>query len=136
MSVTGAPVSYAVVLPRRRRSTRARVAVLATAGLVAGLLSTVPTGRAHAAEPDIAVGAVATASSVENAGTPAANAVDGDLTTRWGSAWADPQSLQVDLGAQASISGVVLQWEAAFGVAYTVDVSADATAWTTVATET
>jgi beta-glucosidase len=111
--------------------------VAAALSLLVSILTALPAGRARAAaEPNIAVGAVATASSVENSGTAAANAVDGDLTTRWGSAWSDPQWLQVDLGAQADISGVVLHWEAAFGSAYTIDVSSDATAWTTVSTVT
>ena len=119
------------------RPVRAWLAVLATLSLLVSVLTTLPAGRARAvAEPNIAIGAVATASSVENSGTSAANAVDGDLTTRWGSAWSDPQWLQVDLGAQADISGMVLHWEASFGVAYTLDVSADATTWTTVDTQT
>ncbi|MDX6221570.1 MAG: beta-glucosidase, partial [Frankiales bacterium] len=119
-----------------RRPVRAWLAVLAALSLLTALLTALPARPARAAEPNIALGAVATASSVENAGTSAGNAVDGDLTTRWGSAWSDPQWLQVDLGAQADISGVVLHWEASYGVAYTIDVSADASAWTTVATVT
>jgi beta-glucosidase-like glycosyl hydrolase len=74
----------------------------------------------------------ATASSAENAGTPAAAAVDGDAGTRWASAFSDPQWIQVDLGASASVCQVVLNWEAAYATAFQVQVSADATTWSTV----
>ena len=88
--------------------------------------------RADAADPLLSQGRPATASSTENGGTPAANAVDGDNGTRWGSAFSDPQWLRVDLGATATVSRVVLRWEAAFARAFTVQTSADGTAWTTV----
>ena len=45
----------------------------------------------------------ATASSTENGGTPASAAVDGNTGTRWSSAAADPQWLQVDLGSSQEI---------------------------------
>jgi hypothetical protein len=77
-------------------------------------------------------GKPATASSVENTGTPAANAVDGSTTTRWSSAFADPQWLQVDLGASDTISQVVLNWEAAFASGFQIQTSPDGTNWTTV----
>jgi lysophospholipase L1-like esterase len=63
-------------------------------------------------------------------------AVDGDLGTRWGSKFADPQWIRVDLGAVRPISQVRLFWEAAFAKAYRIDVSDDATAWHTVFTTT
>ncbi|MEV8515439.1 discoidin domain-containing protein [Dactylosporangium sp. NPDC051484] len=74
----------------------------------------------------------ATASSVENAGLSAANAVDGSATTRWSSAFADPQWLQVDLGAAHQVNRVVLNWEAAYARAFQIQTSADGVAWTTV----
>jgi hypothetical protein len=77
-------------------------------------------------------GKPATASSVENTGTPAANAVDGSTTTRWSSAFTDPQWLQVDLGASDTISQVVLNWEAAFASAFQIQTSPDGTNWTTI----
>ncbi|MFC7592737.1 discoidin domain-containing protein [Nonomuraea antimicrobica] len=57
--------------------------------------------------------------------------MDGDAGTRWSSAFADPQWIQVDLGATASISQVELSWEAAYATAFQVQVSADGGAWTT-----
>jgi beta-glucosidase len=74
----------------------------------------------------------ATASSVENAGTPASAAVDGNTGTRWSSQFSDPQWLQVDLGATATVSQVVLNWEAAYASAYQIQVSGDASTWTSI----
>ncbi len=78
----------------------------------------------------------ATASSTENAGTPAKNAFDGDTATRWSSAAADPQWLRVDLGSVREICEVGLSWEAAYGRDFTIQSSADGTNWTTLKTVT
>ncbi|MGW4467094.1 DUF1996 domain-containing protein [Micromonospora sp. NPDC004704] len=77
-------------------------------------------------------GRPALASSTELGESPAAAAFDGNGTTRWGSSWSDPQWLRVDLGATASISEVVLQWEAAYARAFQIQTSPDGNAWTTV----
>jgi hypothetical protein len=74
----------------------------------------------------------ATASSTENAGTAAANAVDGNTGTRWSSGFSDPQWLQVDLGATHPISRAVLNWEAAYGRAFQLQTSNDGATWTTI----
>ncbi|GAA1653371.1 discoidin domain-containing protein [Catellatospora bangladeshensis] len=81
---------------------------------------------------NVAQGKPATASSVENAGTPASNAVDGNTGTRWSSAFADPQWLQIDLGATTAICQVVLTWEGAYATAYQIQVSSNASTWTSV----
>jgi len=81
---------------------------------------------------NIAQGKPATASSQENAGTAAANAVDGSGTTRWSSAFTDPQWLRVDLGSTQSICKVVLNWEAAYATAYQIQVSPDGSTWTSI----
>ncbi len=78
----------------------------------------------------------ATASSVENATYPASAAVDASATTRWSSAFSDPQWIQVDLGATYTVSRVRLQWEAAYGSAYQIQTSANGTTWTTARTVT
>jgi hypothetical protein len=93
---------------------------------------TLPSTQAHAADTLLSQGRTATASSTENAGTPAADAVDGNTGTRWSSAFSDPQWLEVDLGASASIDKVVLNWETAYGKAYQIQTSADGTNWTSV----
>ena len=74
-----------------------------------------------------ALGHPASASTVENAGTPASAAFDGNGTTRWSSAFADPQWVQVDLGATATVCGVTLTWEAAYARAFQIQVSGSAT---------
>lgn len=56
----------------------------------------------------VGTGRPTTASPAENAGTPASAAFDGCNNTRWSSAAADPQWLQVDLGSPQDICGVPL----------------------------
>ncbi len=70
----------------------------------------------------------ATASSIE-AGTAGA-AFDGNLATRWGSLFADPQWLRVDLGSTQSICRVVLHWEAAYARSFQIQTSPDGNTWT------
>ncbi|MFJ5265609.1 discoidin domain-containing protein [Streptomyces sp. NPDC088387] len=90
-----------------------------------------PAPPAQAAEVLLSQGKPATASSTEGAfGAPAA--VDGDLGTRWSSAFADPQWIRIDLGASTRISRVALNWEAAYGRAFRIEVSDNAQDWTPV----
>ena len=92
---------------------------------------------ATAAPANAALDKPATASSTENAGTPASAAVDASTTTRWASRLADPQWIQVDLGSTQTICRVVLSWEAAYGRAYQVQTSGSATGpWTTISSTT
>jgi len=93
---------------------------------------TIGSGGGTCGTTNLALNKPATASSSENAGTPAASAVDGDAGTRWSSAFSDPQWLQVDLGSSTAICKVVLQWETASGKAYQIQTSADGTNWTTI----
>ncbi|GAB4050107.1 ThuA domain-containing protein [Catellatospora paridis] len=81
---------------------------------------------------DLALNRPAVASSTENATYPASAAVDGQAATRWASAFSDPQWIYVDLGSSKTINRVKLTWEAAYGSAYQVQTSNDATNWTTV----
>jgi hypothetical protein len=91
-------------------------------------------GEADAADSLISQGKPATASSTESATFPASAAVDGNPGTRWSSAFSDPQWLQVDLGANATITSVVLDWEGAYARNFTVRASANGTNWTTLNT--
>jgi hypothetical protein len=100
--------------------------------LVPVLLGFLAAPRGASAQTLLSQGKTATASSLENAGTPASAAVDGNTGTRWSSAFSDPQWIAVDLGATATISKVVLSWEAAYGKAYQIQTSSDASAWTTI----
>ncbi|MFB7862056.1 discoidin domain-containing protein [Streptomyces sp. NPDC056069] len=121
--------------PPRRTTTLSLL--LAAVLLVTGGLVLASTGRAAAADPLLSRGKAATSSSDEDATLTPAKAFDGDTSTRWASAeGSDPQWLRVDLGAAAVVSRVRLKWEAAYGKAYRVEISADGTTWTTLATET
>src|ERR1700726_1141440 len=103
------------------------LALVATLALVAG-----PSGRANAASTLLSQGQPATASSVENAGFPASNAVDGNTGTRWSSAFSDPQWLEVDLGSSQTICQVTLNWEAAYATGFQIQVSTDNSTWTSI----
>ncbi|MBB5868179.1 hypothetical protein F4553_001558 [Allocatelliglobosispora scoriae] len=108
----------------------------ATVALVSSLLVVQPAGPASAADTLLSQGQPATASSIEGAGLGAALAVDGNNGTRWSSQASDPQWLQVDLGASATVNQFVLQWEAAYAKSFQLQVSTDATNWTTIYTTT
>jgi hypothetical protein len=58
--------------------------------------------------------------------------VDGNTTTRWSSAFSDPQWIYVDLQATININRVKLNWEAAYGKSYQIQVSSNAVDWTTI----
>ena len=101
--------------------------------LLAALAAIVPLASATAAETLLSQGKPVLASSSEGAGTPAEAAVDGSAGTRWASQFSDPQWIRVDLGATATISRVVLQWEAAYATAFQIQTSADGnTNWQTI----
>ncbi|MGY4539920.1 hypothetical protein ACVW0P_004361 [Mucilaginibacter sp. UYNi724] len=75
---------------------------------------------------NIALNAPVTVSSLEAGATyPGSAAVDGAITgARWSSAFSDPQSIIIDLGNTYTVSQVTLYWEAAYGKAYSIDISA------------
>jgi hypothetical protein len=100
--------------------------------LVTGLVTAPASAAASCGTTNLALNRPATASSLENAGLPASNAVDGNAATRWSSQFSDPQWIQVDLGSTQSVCQVVLQWETASGKAYQLQTSNDATNWTTI----
>src|SRR5947207_3277905 len=70
---------------------------------------------AQAQSVNLALNRPVIVSSTENGSFPASAAVDGSTTTRWGSAFSDPQWIYVDLGATTTISRVILRWETAYG---------------------
>lgn len=63
---------------------------------------------------------------------PASYAVDGNLSTRWATAWSDPQWIYVDLGATYNINEVWLDWENAYAKSFQIQVSANTNSWTTI----
>jgi beta-glucosidase len=110
------------------RSPRRRLLIGVATLLFAYLAVVVPS--AHAALTLLSQGRPTTASSTENAGTPASSATDGNDGTRWSSAFADPQWLQVDLGATQAITQVTLHWETARAATFKIQVATTGTAWT------
>ncbi len=86
----------------------------------------------EAVAPNLAEGMPVTASSTRAADVSPGNAADGSLTTRWGSNYADPQWIYVDLGSSQPIAKVMLHWESAYGKEYQIQVSDNTTDWTTV----
>ncbi len=88
---------------------------------------------------NLALNKTATASSVQQPNT-ANLAVDGSLTTRWGSITAgapptppvtgvDPSWLEVDLGSVQSFNTVYIYWENAYAANYTIQYSTDNVNW-------
>ncbi|TXD52703.1 MULTISPECIES: discoidin domain-containing protein [unclassified Polaribacter] len=74
----------------------------------------------------------ATASSEAQA---ASLAFDQNSGTRWESATTDIEWIYIDLGNTFDVDGVNLNWEGAFGEDYVIQVSSDASSWTTVYTQ-
>src|SRR5689334_7202608 len=95
----------------RKRTLLALLALLAAYAVVTQ-------GRAGAASTLLSQGKPTTASSIENGGTVAANATDGNAGTRWSSQFSDPQWIQVDLGTTATIDSVKLIWETAYATRF------------------
>ncbi|SEU19994.1 glycosyl hydrolase [Stigmatella erecta] len=96
------------------------------------LYVSLPTATPPTTDPNKHVPVAAMASSSEGAGTVAGNAIDGSLSTRWSSAFSDPQYLMVDYGATKTFNRVKIQWEAAYGKEYQVQTSANGSTWTTI----
>ncbi len=123
------------MLPRRRW--RVAGIVIATLSVAAALLSaaTIGAGSAAAAScgtTNLALHQPTTASSIQGPSWPASNATDGNLSTRWSSAFSDPQWLQVDLGSTQPICQVVIHWETAYAKAFQIQTSSDNSTWTTI----
>jgi len=117
----------------RRRPALVVPLILALFALYLSVAGAAGTARAATCgTADAALNHPATASSTENGSFPAGAAVDGNSGTRWSSAFSDPQWLQVDLGSSQQICQVVLTWETAYGKAFQLQTSNDATNWTTV----
>ncbi|GAA5483428.1 glycosyl hydrolase 2 galactose-binding domain-containing protein [Haloferula sargassicola] len=81
----------------------------------------------HAASRNLALNRPAKASSVKD--HAAANAVDGDPSTRWSSEYADQQWIAVDLGSPKKVGSVELSWEAAYAPEYRIETSVNGKSW-------
>ncbi|MBR1929893.1 MAG: discoidin domain-containing protein [Lachnospiraceae bacterium] len=82
---------------------------------------------------NVAAGKTITAST-ELGGNVAANAVDGNPTSRWESVQGkeDAEWLLIDLGDTYTVDSFKLTWENASAAKYTIEVSADGNEWKTV----
>lgn len=96
--------------------------VAAACGVLAFLLVAAPS---PAGATGLLLNGTATASSQEGPAFAAANARDADPSTRWSSAFADDQWLQVDLRGITKINEVGLHWETAYAKTYKIQLSDD-----------
>lgn len=94
--------------------------------------SAAPTHTAPSTVALLSQGRPTVTSSLENDSLAGSNAVDGNPSTRWGSAWSDPQWISVDLGSVRVVSHVRLTWETAYARSYQVQTSLDNKNWITV----
>jgi hypothetical protein len=146
-AVSGA-TSYTWTLPSGWSGSSTSTSINTTAGSTGGTISVKANnacGSGTARTLTVTVGSTAsnlalnkavTVSSVEAAGLEGNKAVDGNAATRWASVYTDPQWIYVDLGATYDINRVKITWEAAYATAYQVQVSANASAWTSIKTVT
>ncbi len=119
LTVTAAPVA-----PTQPSSCSAGATDAAIPGFCNG---PIPAGA------NLAFKKVASSSGDENSNVlPPSAAFDGDLTSRWSSAFADAEWLQVDLGSVQAIGQVVLRWERAYGTKYQILTSPDGVKFTPV----
>ncbi len=72
---------------------------------------------------------VVTASTTESYEYPASNLIDGNLSTRWASDFADNQEILIDLRESKFIDKIVLEWEAAYAKKFNVYFSNDNVNW-------
>lgn len=78
---------------------------------------------------NLALNKTATASSFSS---DTQKSVDGNLATRWGSAYLNNEWYKVDLGASMTVDKVVINWEAAYDSEYSIQTSTDDSTYTTV----
>src|ERR1700736_6450241 len=134
--------AFMSLLPRtlsrwRRRSGASAIGIIAPLTLAAACLSvsvlSAPAAQAATCgTTNIALHQPTTASSIQGPAWPASNATDGNQSTRWSSAFSDPQWLEVDLGSTQSICQAVINWETAYAKAFQIQTSNDNSTWTTI----
>jgi hypothetical protein len=88
--------------------------------------------RVETYSPNLAYNRPVSTTSNESASYTGDKAVDANGTTRWSSAYANNQSIVVDLGANYSVTRVRLAWESAYARDYQIQFSTNNSTWTTV----
>jgi hypothetical protein len=146
-AVSGA-TSYTWTLPSGWTGTSSTTSITATAGSAGGTISVKAnnlcgsgtartlTVTVSGTSANLALNKPTATSSVEAVGFEGSKAVDGNASTRWSSAVSDPQWLYVDLGSSYSVNRVRITWEAAYGKDYQVQISSNASTWTSIKTVT
>lgn len=146
-AVSGA-TSYTWTLPSGWSGSSTSTSIATTAGSAGGTISVSANNACGAGtartlsvtvtgtSSNLALNKTTVTSTIEAAGLEGSKAVDGNATTRWASAYADPSWIYVDLGVSYSINRVKITWEAAYGRDYLVQVSPDASSWSTIRTVT
>ncbi len=79
------------------------------------------------AQTNLALGKSAVASSTQF-GSPA-KAIDGNLTTRWGSQFTNDEWIYVDLLTPLTFNKVTLHWQNSYAASYKIQTSNDANQW-------
>jgi hypothetical protein len=122
----------AIFMPSTSNKPMANAAIFVGLFAVVGAVSLLASFAAT--PPNVALNKTVTVSSSESTTLKPANMVDANLTTRWASkSGIDPQWVVVDLGASHNVNRVVLNWEAAAGKNYDIQVgTAVAGPWTTI----
>ncbi|MBC7783780.1 MAG: discoidin domain-containing protein, partial [Burkholderiales bacterium] len=83
-------------------------------------------------QSDVALRKPVRASSQQSSSYEPAKVTDGSSASRWASSNSDNQWIEVDLGQPMNISAVQLKWYSFYGRGYSIQVSPDDVAWTTV----
>ena len=79
--------------------------------------------------PSLSLNKPVSVTSVEGPGYEGKNAVDGNMGTRWSSAFSDPQVLVIDLGTPFFVTDIILHWEAAYAKEYYIRIADDTGPW-------
>lgn len=142
----GGATSYTWTLPSGWTGSSSSTSISATAGSSGGTISVKANNdcgssaasnlnvTVESSSANLALQKPVTVSSVETSDLSGPKAVDGQSTTRWASAYNDPEWIYVDLGSSHNINRVKINWEAAYGRDYLVQVSSNASTWTTIKT--
>lgn len=83
---------------------------------------------------NVALNKTATASSAPSGSNPPSAAFDGNLSTSWISNSTNGEWIYTDLTAKYDLCRVILRWQTTAAIDYNIDVSDDASNWTTIAT--
>ena len=131
--VTWASTSPAVatIIANSGLATGVGVGTSTISATLGGVVSTPQTLQVTSggATVNLALNKPAVASSIEKSTLPAAAAFDGNATTRWSSAFSDPQWIYVDLGANYTVNRVKLTWQNSCAKAFKIQASNDTVTW-------